>query len=113
MFRRFSKSRRSSQASFEDEVRLDINSTPMSHKPCLVIAASAQYFDPIILQQWADEGFAVHYERVHGDSRSNTFAVEAHGDTLEAGEKYAVVCDHLPSHFSVPLTQFSLPFPFV
>lgn len=63
----------------------------MTSKPLLVIAASTETFDNAVLQRWIDEGFDVHYEQVYGGSRSSTFAVEAHGDDLESGERYAIV----------------------
>lgn len=70
----------------------DINRAPtFSHGYTLVIAASTPTFDPIILQQWRDEGFKVHYEYVKGTSRSSTFAVQSFGDSLEDGEQYAIV----------------------
>lgn len=68
----------------------------MTNKPLLVIAGSTETFDPAVLQRWTDEGFDVHYEQVHGGSRSSTFAVEAHGDSLEPGERYAIVSYLLP-----------------
>jgi hypothetical protein len=76
----------------------------MTHKPLLVIAASTETFDSAIIQRWTDEGFDVHYEHIHGGSRSSTFALEAHGDSLEAGESYAVVRYHFPCPL-MPLIQ--------
>lgn len=98
MFRRFSLSRRSSLSNSETDVKRDINSAPMTKKPCLVISSSSPSIDPRIIQQWTDEGFDVHYARVHGGSRSSTYDVESYGDALEDGEKYAVVSYHC-SHF--------------
>lgn len=80
----------------------------MTDKPLLVIAGSSETFDIAIIQRWTDEGFDVHYEHVHGDSRSSTFAVEAHGDTLESGESYAIVRNHLQLSFM--LRTFSIYF---
>lgn len=80
----------------EGHVPLDIKKDVMTNRPLLVIAASSETFDSAIIQRWTDEGFDVRYEQVHGDSRSSTFAVEAHGDSLESGESYAIVRHHLP-----------------
>ena len=88
----------------EGHVPRDINKSVMTDKPLLVIAGSSETFDRAIIQRWTDEGFDVHYEHIHGDSRSSTFAVEAHGDTLESGESYAIVRNHLQLSF-MPSTQ--------
>lgn len=93
LFRSLSRSRgksTSSQGSFT-QVPTDINYTPLSHKPRLVVAASTPAFDPAILKRWRDEGFDVRYEYVQGDSKSATYAVESVGDALEDGETYAIV----------------------
>lgn len=59
--------------------------------PRLVIAASSQSFDQTIISHWQDEGFEVRFEPVRDDSRSSITSIESIGDTLEAGEKYAIV----------------------
>lgn len=69
----------------------------MTSKPRLVIAASSETFDHATIHRWKHEGFDVHYEHVHGDSRSSIYAVEAHGDNLESGESYAIVRCHPPA----------------
>lgn len=96
MFKRVTRRLSRSSADLEDHAPRDINKSLMSNKPLLVIAASTATFDKAIIQRWKDEGFDVRYEHVHGESRSSTFAVEAHGDSLESGESYAIVCPHLP-----------------
>lgn len=63
----------------------------MTDRPVLVIAASTKTFDNTIIHRWEEEGFDVHYEHVDGGSRSSIYAVEAHGDNLEPGERYAIV----------------------
>lgn len=77
----------------------------MTSKPRLVIAASSETFDHATIHRWKHEGFDVHYEHVHGDSRSSIYAVEAHGDNLEAGESYAIVRCH-PSAPFMPSTLY-------
>lgn len=73
-------------------VPVDINDRPIiSAKNTLVVAASTPEFDEVQLQQWRDEGYEVHYEYVHGKSRSSTFGVQRIGDGLEEGQKYAIV----------------------
>ena len=73
-------------------VPLDINDRPiLAGKPTLVVAASTPEFDNVQLQQWRDEGYQVHYEYVHGRSRSATFGVQRIGDGLEEGQTYAIV----------------------
>ncbi|KFX99815.1 hypothetical protein O988_03638 [Pseudogymnoascus sp. VKM F-3808] len=91
MFKRVTRRMSRSSADLEDHAPRDINKSLMSNKPLLVIAASTATFDKAIIQRWKDEGFDVRYEHVHGESRSSTFAVEAHGDSLESGESYAIV----------------------
>ncbi|KFZ03355.1 hypothetical protein V502_11016 [Pseudogymnoascus sp. VKM F-4520 (FW-2644)] len=98
MFKRVTRRLSRSSSDLEGHVPLDINKSVMTDKPLLVIAGSSEIFDRAIIERWTDEGFDVHYEHVHGDSRSSTFAVEAHGDTLESGESYAIVAyDHAAS----------------
>jgi hypothetical protein len=103
LFRSLSRSRRNSTSSpvVSIEVPTDMNFTPLAHKPSLVIAASTPSFDPVLLQQWKDESFDVHFKHVHGDSRSATYSVESVGETLEDGEKYAIV--RLRLKFSNPI----------
>lgn len=116
IFKAFSKSRRNSTASVKSsksrqnsnapglaalQVPVDINDRPIfSKKQTLVVAASTPEFDEVQLQQWRDEGFAVHYEYVHGKHHSATFGVQKIGDGLEEGEKYAIV-----SFTSLPKTK--------
>ena len=59
--------------------------------PRLVIAASSQSFDQEIISHWQEEGFEVRFEPVRDASRSSIRSIESIGDTLEAGEKYAIV----------------------
>ncbi|KAL5346835.1 hypothetical protein ACLOAV_007978 [Pseudogymnoascus australis] len=91
MFRRVARRLSRTSSDLEGNVPRDINKGVMTSKPLLVIAASTETFDNAVLQRWTDEGFDVHYEQVYGGSRSSTFAVEAHGDDLESGERYAIV----------------------
>ncbi|OBT66592.1 hypothetical protein VE03_03928 [Pseudogymnoascus sp. 23342-1-I1] len=91
MFKRVTRRLSRSSSDIEGHVPRDINKSVMKYKPLLVVAASTETFDTAILRRWTDEGFDVHYEQVHGGSRSSTFAVEAHGDSLESGERYAIV----------------------
>lgn len=73
-------------------VPVDINSAPiLPGKRTLVVAASTAEFDPIQIQLWKDEGYHVHYCHVHGKGRSATYGVQAIGDELEPGQKYAIV----------------------
>ncbi|OBT88821.1 hypothetical protein VE02_03137 [Pseudogymnoascus sp. 03VT05] len=91
MFKRVTRRLSRSSADQEDDAPRDINKTVMTSKPRLVIAASSETFDHAIIHRWKHEGFDVHYEHVHGGSRSSTYAVEAHGDNLEPGENYAII----------------------
>lgn len=59
--------------------------------PRLVIAANSQSFDPVIISHWEEEGFEVRFEPVRDDSRSSIRSIESIGDSLERGEKYAIV----------------------
>ena len=59
--------------------------------PRLVIAANSQSFDQTIISHWQEEGFEVRFEPVRDDSKSSIRSIESIGDTLESGEKYAVV----------------------
>jgi hypothetical protein len=99
MLKRITRSLDKSSPDPESKAPRGINSSAIKHKPRLVIAGSTETFDRAIIRRWTDEGFDVHYEHMHGDSRSSTFAVEAHGEALESGESYAVVCYHLPFPF--------------
>lgn len=63
----------------------------MPSRPRLVIAASSQSFDPVALSYWEDEGFDVRFEPVRDASRSSIRSIESIGDSLEGGEKFAVV----------------------
>ena len=73
---------------------LKIVSVPASFSkmaPRLVIAANSQSFDQIIVSHWQEEGFEVRFEPVRDDSKSSIRSIESIGDTLESGEKYAIV----------------------
>jgi hypothetical protein len=59
--------------------------------PRLVIAANSQSFDQTIISHWQEEGFEVRFEPVRDESKSSIRSIESIGDTLESGEKYAVV----------------------
>jgi len=59
--------------------------------PRLVIAANSQSFDQVIISHWQEEGFEVRFEPVHDDSKPSIRSIESIGDSLENGEKYAVV----------------------
>jgi hypothetical protein len=96
MFKRVTRRLSRSSQDLEEQAPRDINKSVMTNKPCLVIAASSDTFDHAIIHRWKREGFDVHYEQVHGDTRSSTYAVEAHGDNLEPGESYAIVRCHPP-----------------
>jgi hypothetical protein len=89
-----SKSRRKSYD--EGSVPVDINNRAMfkEHKPLLIITASSKTFDPILISHWEEEGFKVRFVPLFGDTKSATFPIQALGDELEAGEKYAVVSAH-------------------
>jgi hypothetical protein len=65
--------------------------------PRLVIAASSQSFDRVIISHWEEEGFEVRFEPVRDDSRSSIRSIESIGDSLESGEKFAVVSQDSPS----------------
>ncbi|OBT59504.1 hypothetical protein VE04_00538 [Pseudogymnoascus sp. 24MN13] len=91
MFKRVTRRLSRSSQDLEEQAPRDINKSVMTNKPCLVIAASSDTFDHAIIHRWKREGFDVHYEQVHGDTRSSTYAVEAHGDNLEPGESYAII----------------------
>jgi hypothetical protein len=59
--------------------------------PRLVIAASSQSFDQTIISHWGEEGYEVRFEPVRDDSRSSIRSIESIGDSLDSGEKYAIV----------------------
>lgn len=59
--------------------------------PRLVIAASSQSFDPITISHWEEEGFEVRFEAVRDASKASIRSIESIGDTLENGERYAIV----------------------
>jgi hypothetical protein len=61
----------------------------MGHR--LLIAASSRNFDPVIISHWQEEGFDVCFEPVIDGSRSSINSIESIGDTLENGERYAIV----------------------
>lgn len=61
--------------------------------PRLVIAsdASEANFDKVIIQHWEEEGFEVYFKTLSSASKSAIHAIEYIGDTLEHGERYAIV----------------------
>jgi len=59
--------------------------------PRLVLAASSQSFDQTIISHWQEEGFEVRFEPVRDDSKSSIRSIENIGDTLDNGDKYAIV----------------------
>src|ERR1700736_2193042 len=59
--------------------------------PRLVLAANSQSFDQNIISHWQEEGFEVRFEPVRDDSKSSIRSIESIADSLEDGEKYAVV----------------------
>jgi hypothetical protein len=59
--------------------------------PRLVLAANSQSFDQTIISYWQEEGYEVRFEPVLDDSKSSIRSIESIGDSLESGEKYAVV----------------------
>jgi hypothetical protein len=59
--------------------------------PRVVIAASSQSFDQTIISHWEEEAFEVRFEPVRDDSRSSIRSIESIGDSLDRGEKYAIV----------------------
>ncbi len=59
--------------------------------PRLVLAANSQSFDQTIISHWQEEGFEVRFEPVGDDSKSSMRSIESIGESLETGEKYAIV----------------------
>ena len=57
----------------------------------LVIAATSQSFDQETIGNWEAEGFEVHFESVTDGNRASIRSIESIADSLEEGEKYAIV----------------------
>lgn len=57
----------------------------------LVIAASGQSFDQKIIGDWEAEGFEVRFEPVRDGTKASMRSIESIADSLEEGEKYAIV----------------------
>jgi hypothetical protein len=77
--------------------------------PRLVLAASSQSFDQTIISHWQEEGFEVRFEPVRDDSKSSIRSIESIGDTLENGEKYAVVSTIGPQHLRLEFYERRTP----
>ena len=59
--------------------------------PRLVIAANSQSFDQVTISHWQEEGYEVRFEPVRDESRSSIRSIESISDTLNEGQKYAIV----------------------
>ena len=76
----------------------------------LVIVASSKSFDQEVIGDWEAEGFEVRFEPVRDGTRASMRSIESIADSLEEGEKYAIVSIfnilNLHYHFKAILAIF-------
>jgi hypothetical protein len=78
-----------------------VNASPMhfswhSSSPRLVVTSYSPDFDPTTILHWKEEGFAVAYLAYDGDAKAYRNHLGHLADSLELGDKYAIVGTTLP-----------------
>jgi hypothetical protein len=68
--------------------------------PRLVIAASSQSFDQAVISHWQEEHYDVRFEPVRDGTSASIRSIESIGDSLDQGEKYAIVSFHINITFA-------------